>query len=59
MLAALFISLAIIVRSDVQARATAQAAEYEARARIASVFMQTAERAQTWLNSRCHAQVLA
>jgi hypothetical protein len=45
-LAAVFISLAIIVRSDVQARATAQAAEYEARARIASVFLQTAERAQ-------------
>jgi len=45
-LAAVFISLAIIVRSDVQARATAQAAEYEARARIASVFLQTAGRAQ-------------
>lgn len=45
-LAALIISLAIIVRSDVQARATAQAAEYEARARIASVFLQTAERTQ-------------
>ena len=46
LLAAVFVSLAIIVRSDVQARATAQAAEYEARARIASAFLQTAERAQ-------------
>jgi hypothetical protein len=45
-LAAVFISLAIIVRSDVQARATAQAAEYEARARITSVFLQGAEGAQ-------------
>jgi len=45
-LVAVFISLAIIVRSDVQARATAQAAEYDARARIASVFLQTAESAQ-------------
>jgi len=45
-LAAVFIALAVIVRSDVQARATAQAAEYDARARIASAFLQTAERAQ-------------
>jgi hypothetical protein len=46
LLAAGFVSLAIIVRADVHARATAQAAEYEARARIASAFLQTAERAQ-------------
>jgi uncharacterized protein YaiE (UPF0345 family) len=45
-LAAVFISLAIIVHSDVQARATAQAAEYGARAHIASAFLQTAELAQ-------------
>jgi uncharacterized protein YaiE (UPF0345 family) len=44
-LAAVFISLAVIVRSDVQARGTAQAAEYEARGRIASTFLQAAERA--------------
>jgi hypothetical protein len=43
-LAAVFISLAVIVRSDVQARGIAQAAEYEARGRIASTFLQATER---------------
>jgi hypothetical protein len=45
-LAAVFVSLAIIVRSDVQARSTAQAAEYAAREHIAAAFLQAAERAQ-------------
>lgn len=45
-LAALFVSLAIIVQSDVQARSRAQAAEYAAREHIATAFLQAAERAQ-------------
>lgn len=45
-LAALFVSLAIIVRSDVQARSRAQAAEYAARGHIAAAFLQAAERVQ-------------
>lgn len=45
-LAALFVSLAIIVRSDVLARSRAQAAEYAAREHIAAAFLRAAERAQ-------------
>jgi hypothetical protein len=45
-LAALFVSLAIIIRSDVQARSTAQAAEYAAREHIAAAFLRAAELAQ-------------
>lgn len=45
-LAAAFLSLAIIVRSDLLTRSTAQAAEYEARRQIASTFLQTPERVQ-------------
>jgi hypothetical protein len=51
-LAALFVSLAIIVRSDVLARSRAQAAEYAAREHIASTFLQAAERAQANLTAR-------
>jgi hypothetical protein len=42
MLAVAFLSIAIIVRSDVQARGQAQAAEYEARGRIAATFLSAA-----------------
>jgi hypothetical protein len=45
-LAALFVSIAIIVRSDVLARSRAQAAEYAAREHIAAAFLRAAERAQ-------------
>ena len=40
---AVVIALAIIVRSDVQGRAIASAAEYEARAKIANAFLQTSQ----------------
>lgn len=40
-IAALAIALAVIVRSDVQARATAQAAEYHARGDVAVAFLNT------------------
>lgn len=42
-LAALFVALAVIVRSDVQARSLAQAAEYQARARVAATFLEGTE----------------
>ena len=46
-LAGALVSIAIIVRSDVQARAAAQVAEYQARGRIAAEFLRTAQRARS------------